>query len=51
MADQLGHAASMTQDVYLGRKAANPRAAEDVERFMASTPGDEESSPEDENHG
>lgn len=37
VADQLGHARpSMTQDVYLGRKAANPRAAEDLERFIDS---------------
>ena len=44
----------MTQDVYLGRKAANPRAAADVEHFMAtgSVADDSESDgSEDENHG
>ena len=36
VADQLGHAhPSMTQDVYLGRKAANPAAAEALERFLS----------------
>ncbi len=35
IADQLGHARpSMTQDVYTGRKAVDPRAAEALERAL-----------------
>ena len=44
----------MTQDVYCGRKVANPRAADDVEQFMAAGSDDEDSEsddPEDESHG
>lgn len=35
IADQLGHSKpSMTQDVYLGRKAANPEAAKALEQLL-----------------
>lgn len=38
VADQLGHSRpSMTQDVYLSRKAANPAAAEALEQFRLSS--------------
>ncbi len=40
VADQIGHSKiSMTQDVYLGRKVANPEAAEDLERFLSADHG------------
>jgi integrase len=40
VADQIGHSkVSMTQDVYLGRKVANPEAAEDLERFLSAERG------------
>jgi len=40
IADQVGHSkVSMTQDVYLGRKVANPEAAEDLERFLSAERG------------
>lgn len=46
VADQLGHARpSMTQDVYLARKVANPLAAEVLDRMLRG------SSDGDENHG
>ena len=42
VADQVGHSkVSMTQDVYMGRKVANPEAAKDLERFLSA----ERSSP------
>jgi integrase len=40
VADQLGHAKpSMTQDVYMGRGVANPRAAADLDRDRESDEG------------
>lgn len=37
VADQIGHSkVSMTQDVYLGRKVANPEAAKDLEQFLSA---------------
>jgi integrase len=40
VADQIGHSKiSMTQDVYLGRKVANPKAAKDLERFLSAEYG------------
>ena len=44
IADHVGHSqVSMTQDVYLGRKAANPEAAEVLDRLLRRADG--------ENHG
>ena len=37
IADQLGHAPSMTQDLYMGRKIRNPRAVQAIE--VATSPG------------
>ena len=39
IADQLGHARpSMTQDVYMGRKAVDARVAEALEEALGKTP-------------
>jgi integrase len=40
VAAQVGHSkVSMTQDVYMGRKVANPEAAKDPERFLSAERG------------
>ncbi|UPK76338.1 tyrosine-type recombinase/integrase [Nocardioidaceae bacterium SCSIO 66511] len=45
VADQIGHSRpSLTQDVYLGRKVANPRAAEDLEQFIDGEPDEHDPS-------
>ncbi len=49
VADQLGHSRpSMTQDVYLGRRVANPGAAEVLEQFINH---DDPARSRDEKHG
>jgi integrase len=49
VADQLGHShPSMTQNVYMARRVANPEAAKLLQKFIGGTDGYQSS---DENHG
>jgi integrase len=49
VADQIGHSqVSMTQNVYMGRKIANPEAARDLEQFLGQA---ENSQPSDQKGG